>query len=79
MKQHLSELIQAALQTLVEEGKLGTDMAPNIQIDRTRDKKHGDLACNIALSLAKAAGMPPRQLAELIGAALPDSPSVTKT
>lgn len=79
MKQHLSELIQAALQTLVEEGKLGTDMAPNIQIDRTRDKKHGDLACNIALSLAKAAGMPPRQLAELICAALPDSPSVTKT
>jgi arginyl-tRNA synthetase len=79
MKQHLSELIQQAVEVLVKDGQLGSDVAPQIQIDRTRDKLHGDLATNIALTLAKAAGMPPRQLAELICAALPASPNVEKT
>jgi arginyl-tRNA synthetase len=79
MKQHLSELIQQAVEVLIKDGHLGGDITPNIQIDRTRDKLHGDLACNIALTLAKAAGMPPRQLAELICGALPDSPNVKKT
>jgi arginyl-tRNA synthetase len=79
MKQHLSELIQQALNILVADGHLGADIAPNIQIDRTRDKEHGDLASNIALTLAKAAGMSPRQLAELICTALPASANVKKT
>jgi arginyl-tRNA synthetase len=79
MKQHLSELIQQAVEVLVKDGQLSSDVAPQIQIDRTRDKLHGDLATNIALTLAKAAGMPPRQLAELICAALPASPNVEKT
>ena len=34
------------------------------QIDRTKDKSHGDFATNIALMLAKPAGMKPRDLAE---------------
>jgi arginyl-tRNA synthetase len=79
MKQHLSELILQAVEVLVKDGQLGNDVAAEVQIDRTRDPLHGDLATNIALSLAKAAGMPPRQLAELIRAALPASPNVEKT
>jgi arginyl-tRNA synthetase len=79
MKQHLSELIQQAVEVLVKDGQLGGDVTPEIQIDRTRDRLHGDLATNIALTLAKAAGMPPRQLAELICAALPASPNVERT
>ncbi len=79
MKQHLSELIQQAVEVLVKDGQLGSDVTPAIQIDRTRDPLHGDLATNIALTLAKAAGMPPRQLAELICAALPASPNIEKT
>jgi arginyl-tRNA synthetase len=79
MKQHLSELIQEALKTLVEAGQLGSDLPSQIQIDRTRDKTHGDLASNIALTLAKGAGMPPRQLAQLICDALPASENILKT
>ncbi len=79
MKQHLSELITEALNALVQAGQLSNDIAPRIQIDRTRDKEHGDLASNIALTLAKAADMPPRQLAELICNALPASDRVSKT
>ena len=79
MKQHLSELITEALNALIEAGQLSSDISPRIQIDRTRDKEHGDLASNVALTLAKAANMPPRQLAELICDALPNSGSVSKT
>jgi arginyl-tRNA synthetase len=79
MKQHLSELIAQALDALVQDGTLSEGLQPQIQIDRSRDQQHGDLASNIALSLAKPAGMPPRQLAELICNALPRSPFLLKT
>jgi arginyl-tRNA synthetase len=79
MKQQLSELIQQSLNALAEAGHLDCVTPSQIQIDRTRDKAHGDLASNIALTLAKSAGMPPRQLAQLICDALPASKSVAKT
>lgn len=51
---------------------------PAIQIDRTRAKEHGDFACNVALSLAKAAGLKPRELAARIVAALPSSDRIAR-
>ena len=79
MKEDLSRLIRQALDSLSAAGKLPPDSQPDIQIDRTRDKKHGDLASNIALTLAKAAGRPPRDLAADICSALPDSGLVART
>jgi arginyl-tRNA synthetase len=79
MKQQLTLLIQQALDALIAQGVLPADAKPQVQIDRTRDKSHGDLACNIALALAKAAQRKPRELAELICAALPTNPLVTRT
>ena len=79
MKEELSQLIQSSLETLVAQGDLPSDITPAIQIDRTRDKAHGDLASNIALTLAKAAGAPPRDVAAKICAALPDARFVEKT
>ena len=58
MKEELTRLIQQALDSLVEQGQLPADIQPQVQIDRTRDKTHGDLASNIALTLAKAAKRP---------------------
>ena len=52
MKQHLSELIARALGDLASAGDLPADIEPDIQIERTRDPAHGDLASNIALTLA---------------------------
>ena len=71
MKEELTRLIQQALDTLVAQGQLPDDIAPQVQIDRTRDPDHGDLASNIALTLAKPARKNPRELATLICAALP--------
>ena len=79
MKQELTRLIQQALDSLVEQGQLPADIQPQVQIDRTRDKTHGDLASNIALTLAKAAKRAPRELATLICAALPDADLVVRT
>lgn len=79
MKQELTALIQQALDSLQAQGVLPADITPNIQIDRTRDPSHGDLASNIALTLAKAAGKNPRELAGLICEALPDAGFVQST
>jgi arginyl-tRNA synthetase len=79
MKQQLSQLIQQALDSLVAQGELPETIEPQIQIDRTRDKSHGDLASNIALTLAKAAGKPPRDIAAAICAALPEAGFVKGT
>lgn len=79
MKEQLAELISKALSTLKDNGTLPSDIEPNIALDRTKDKSHGDLASNIALTLAKAAKMPPRQLAEQIVEALPSDGIIAKT
>jgi arginyl-tRNA synthetase len=79
MKEQITQLVDQALAALVAQGHLPADITPKIQIDRTRDKNHGDLASNIALSLAKAAGRPPRELAAQICDALPESPLLART
>ncbi len=63
MKEELTRLIHQALDALVAQGLLPDDLAPQVQIDHTRDNSHGDLASNIALSLAKSAQRKPRELA----------------
>jgi len=82
MKNHVAELIGQALAQLQTSGDLPSDLfdekAAQIQVDHTKDKTHGDLASNIAMLLAKSAKRAPRQLAELIVGALPQSPRVSK-
>ncbi len=43
---------------------------PAITIEAPRDPKHGDIATNIAMTLAKAVGKPPRAIADILAAAL---------
>ncbi|XVN13676.1 arginine--tRNA ligase [Pseudomonas corrugata] len=78
MKETIRQLIQQAITQLVTEGVLPEGLSPAIQVENTRDKTHGDFASNIAMMLAKPAGMKPRDLAEKIIAALPADENVTK-
>jgi len=78
MKERLIPLIESALDTLIDDGTLPADAKRPVQIDRTKDKSHGDFATNIALMLAKPAGMKPRDLAEKLIAALPSDSAVAK-
>jgi arginyl-tRNA synthetase len=70
--------LDRALGRLHADGILPPGTTPTITLDRTRQKDHGDFATNIALILAKAAKLKPRELAEKIVAALPASPEVAK-
>ena len=79
MKEQLTQLILQSLQKLVDQGHLPGDTPTRVQVERTRDPDHGDLATNVALGLAKAAGKKPRELAELICQALPEAAFIART
>jgi arginyl-tRNA synthetase len=79
MKHVIAELIDSALKVLIENGTLPEDVQPKIMVENTRDKSHGDYASNIALTLAKPARCNPRQLAEKLVEALPQSDNLTRT
>lgn len=72
MKAQLQNLIQQALEKALQQDQqlVIENPLPEIKIDRTRDRSHGDFACNIAMVLAKQARRKPRDLAELIVAQL---------
>jgi arginyl-tRNA synthetase len=78
MKDSIRHLIQQALARLTAEGVLPEGSNPTIQVENTRDKTHGDFASNIAMMLAKPAGMKPRDLAQKLIEALPEDPSISK-
>ena len=77
MKQKVEHLIHLALTKMQEAGEL-TAAPAFIQLDITKDKKHGDLASNVALVLAKLEKKNPRELAERIITFLPNSPVIEK-
>ncbi|WP_420475714.1 arginine--tRNA ligase [Noviherbaspirillum sp. ST9] len=61
-KQQIVDLFQAALAPIVA----GTELQPNVVLERPRDASHGDIACNIAMQLAKSLKKNPRELAQAI-------------
>ena len=77
MKDQLKNLVGQALSIFIQKNGLEIDL-PEIQIERTKDKTHGDFACNIAMMLAKPAKMNPRQIATEIVDAFPASDFVTQ-
>ncbi|WP_028693343.1 arginine--tRNA ligase [Pseudomonas cremoricolorata] len=78
MKDTIRQLVQQALTQLVTDGVLPEGLSPAIQVENARDKTHGDFASNIAMMLAKPAGMKPRDLAEKLIQALPASDDISK-
>ena len=78
MKHHLEQLVITAIQQLQADNTLPVDLDIKAQIDRTKDRQHGDFACNSALMLAKPAKRKPRDIAEAIVSALGDSAHVAK-
>ena len=78
MKEHIHQLLEQTVATLCAQGDLPADVVPRIQVDNAKDKAHGDLATNLAMLLAKAAGKNPRLLAQQIIDALPASNRVAK-
>lgn len=78
MRHELEQLLRGAVATLQAAEELPQDLDVTIQVERTRDRSHGDYASNLALTLAKAAHCKPRDLAQQLVAALPESEDITK-
>ncbi len=66
MKDALRDLISQALEKACADGVLSLERVPVAHLEVPRDPTHGDLASNIAMSLAKPAKMAPRAIAEVI-------------
>lgn len=67
--EQLSAALSAALRAAVEEGDVRLpegEETPEVRVDRPKSREHGDWATNIAMQLAKKAGMSPRALAEAL-------------
>jgi arginyl-tRNA synthetase len=70
-KQEIVALFQAALALTTA----GHDVQPAVVLERPRDPSHGDIACNIAMQLARQLKTNPRELASRIVAALLADPA----
>lgn len=79
MKDQLKNLIESTLGSLISKQSLPADISTAVvQLERTKDRSHGDFASNIAMVLAKPAKMNPRQIASLIVDALPQHEMIEK-
>jgi arginyl-tRNA synthetase len=76
MKSQLLSLLRAALPTVLAGSS--AELPSTILVEASKDTKNGDFASNVALTLAKPLGLPPRKVAEAIVAALPASPLIAK-
>src|SRR5215207_6940031 len=63
--EELSAAVRAAVSTAVDAGDLAVPVPDSVVVERPKSREHGDYATNVALRLAKPAGMPPRAVAEV--------------
>ena len=78
MKEHIHQLVATALESVKADTGLTVPDDTPIQVERTRDERHGEFATNIAMSLAKAAKQKPRDLAAELLKHLPESDYIEK-
>ncbi|NYE94818.1 arginyl-tRNA synthetase [Psychromicrobium silvestre] len=67
----LSVALTASLQAAVAAGEItapAESIPAELRVERPKNRDHGDWASNIALQLSKAAGVPPRVIAETLKA-----------
>jgi len=77
----LSASLHAALTAAVADGTFALaadDLPDTVHVERPRQREHGDWATNVALQLAKKAGMNPRAFAEELTRRLAEVPGIAK-
>ena len=72
----LSDALAAAIAAAVAAGDLTVDVPATVRVERPRSAEHGDYASSVALQLAKGAGRPPREVAEVLAARLRETPGI---
>jgi arginyl-tRNA synthetase len=77
LKAHLTELLAQAAKSLAQNTDLDASSLA-IQLERPKNKDHGDFSTNLAMLLAKPLRQNPRAIAESLIKALPSSDYVSK-
>ncbi len=78
MKTLIETLLAQALAALPEESVPTAARDVGIEVEATRDARHGDFASNLAMRLAKATRQNPRKVAEALVRSLPPSTALAK-
>jgi arginyl-tRNA synthetase len=74
----ISAAIRAAVVAVVQQQEWAVEVPEGIEVERPKSPDHGDFASNIALTMAKHVGQPPRSVAELISTELRQHPMFTE-
>jgi arginyl-tRNA synthetase len=72
----VSSAVVAAIRAAVTAGELSVEVPAQATIERPKNRDHGDYATNVALRLAKPAGRPPREVADVLAAHLRVQPGL---
>ncbi|MBO1336198.1 ArgS-related anticodon-binding protein NrtL [Streptomyces sp. VRA16 Mangrove soil] len=79
----VSRTVLRAVRRAADDGELGAvaggavdEAVARVVVERPRPGGRGDYATNVALQIAKSAGRPPRQIAEVLGRRLAGSPGI---
>lgn len=73
IRESLEGVLKQSLSAAVQTGALPLDEVPEPTLERPREEGHGDWACTVAMRLAKAARMNPRQIAQILVDNLPEN------
>jgi len=75
---HIARSLATAIDALKQDGRLPPALDTTaVAVETPRDPTHGDVSTNVAMVLAKPAGMAPRALAEIIAPCLREAAGVT--
>ena len=74
--EEVGDAIVAVLNRLVAQGDLTVEVPTSVNVDRPKSRDHGDYATNVALVLAKSAGVVPRAIADLLVVGLAEVPGI---
>ena len=72
----LAATVRDCLLDAVAAGELRVDVPAAVTVERPRNRAHGDWSTNVALQLAKPAGVAPRAVAEVLAGRLRSVPGV---
>ncbi|MGY1669526.1 arginine--tRNA ligase [Geodermatophilus sp. SYSU D00710] len=74
--EQLRDLVRTVVAAVVERGTLAVAVPDDVVVERPKNPDHGDYATNVALRLAKPAGRPPREVAEIVAGELRTRPGI---
>ncbi|MFD8388105.1 arginine--tRNA ligase [Streptomyces sp. NPDC059680] len=74
----LTAVISDAIHTAIQSGRISAEVPEEIRVERPRHRGHGDYSTNVALQLAKSAGLPARAVAEALSPLVSTATGVAK-